>query len=204
MRSWRQLPEPLHVATTTSASNNFRPSPTGKRARPASSGSRASSSRLGGRSAPGGRSGPRRPAGRPSREWVKRYSARGPRRPGRPARPGRPCRLTEEQLAQLRDRIEAGPTPEDGVCTLRGPEVRALLEREFGVAYSPAAIYFLLHRLGYESLDPRPRHLKADPEAQEEFKKKSTTGSARSPASHPGKQVESGSRTRRGSAKRER
>jgi transposase len=135
-------------------------------------------------------------------EWVKRYNAEGldglVDRPGR----GRPCRLTEPQLARLRDRIDAGPAPEDGACTLRGPEVRALLEREFGVAYSPAAVYFLLHRLGYEPLDPRPRHIKADPAAQEEFKKKSTTGSARSPAPTPASGSRSGSRTRRGSARR--
>ena len=135
-------------------------------------------------------------------EWVRRYNAEGldglVDRPGR----GRPCRLTEPQLARLRDRIDAGPAPEDGACTLRGPEVRALLEREFGVAYSPAAVYFLLHRLGYEPLDPRPRHIKADPAAQEEFKKKSTTGSARSPAPTPASGSRSGSRTRRGSARR--
>ena len=39
-------------------------------------------------------------------------------------------------------------------------------------------------------LDPRPRHLKADPEAQEEFKKKSPTASTRSPRDHPNKRVE--------------
>lgn len=135
-------------------------------------------------------------------EWVARYNAEGPDgladRPGR----GRPCRLSAEQLARLRERIDAGPTPEDGACTLRGPEVRALLTREFGVAYSLPAVYFLLHRLGYEPLDPRPKHLKADPTAQEEFKKKSTTSSPRSPAPTPASGSRSGSRMRRGSAKR--
>jgi transposase len=133
---------------------------------------------------------------------VIRYNAEGldglVDRPGR----GRPCRLTAPQLEQLRQRIDAGPTPEDGTCTLRGPEVRALLGREFGVAYSPAAVYSLLHRLGYEPLDPRPRHIKADPAAQEEFKKKSPTGSATSPALTPTSGSRSGSRTRRGSARR--
>jgi transposase len=135
-------------------------------------------------------------------EWVARYNAEGldglDDRPGR----GRPCRLSAPQLERLRRRIDAGPTPEDGTCTLRGPEIRALLEREFGVAYSLPAVYFLLHRLGYEPLDPRPRHLKADPEAQEGFKKKPTTGSARSPAPTPASGSRSGSRTRRGSGRR--
>jgi transposase len=135
-------------------------------------------------------------------EWVARSNAEGldglDDRPGR----GRPCRLSAPRLERLRRRIDAGPTPEDGACALRGPEVRALLEREFGVAYSLPAVSFLLHRLGYEPLDPRPRHLKADPAAQEEFQKKSTTGSARSPAPTPASGSRSGSRTRRGSGRR--
>jgi transposase len=135
-------------------------------------------------------------------EWVARYNAEGPDglddRPGR----GRPCRLSAEQLGRLRQRIDAGPTPEDGACTLRGPEVRALIRREFGVTYSLPAVYFLLHRLGYEPLDPRPRHIKADPAAQEEFQKKSATGSTRSPAPIPAGGSRSGSSTRRDSGRR--
>lgn len=135
-------------------------------------------------------------------QWVARYNAEGVEglddRPGR----GRPCRLSDEQLEQLRRRIDAGPTPEDAACTLRGPEVRALLQREFGVSYSPAAVYFLLHRLGYEPLDPRPHHIKADPEAREEFKKKSPNASTKSRGSAPTSESRSGSRTRRGSARK--
>jgi transposase len=135
-------------------------------------------------------------------EWVIRYNGEGvdglSDRPGR----GRPCRLTAVQLEQLRLRIDTGPLPEDGTCTLRGPEVRALLKREFGVAYSLAAVYFLLPRLGYEPLDPRPRHLRADPEAQEEFKKKSVADSTKSLANTPTSGSKSGSRTRRGSVRK--
>ncbi len=113
--------------------------------------------------------------------WVARRNDEGidglADRPGR----GRPCRLSEQQQQQLRQRIDAGPTPEDGTCTLRGPAVRDLLEREFGDSSSPAAVYFLLHRLGYEPLAPRPRHIKADPAAREEFQKKSADESKKSP-----------------------
>jgi transposase len=135
-------------------------------------------------------------------EWVIRYNGESvdglSDRPGR----GRPCRLTAAQLEELRLRIDIGPLPEDRTCTLRGPEVRALVKREFGVTYSLAAVYFLLHRLGYEPLDPRPRHLKADPEAQEEFKKKSVANSTKSLANIPTSGSRSGSRTRRGSARK--
>jgi transposase len=72
--------------------------------------------------------------------------------------------------------------PADGVCTLRAADVRRILEREFGVLYSLKGVYKLLHRLGYSSLAPRPRHRLADPAAREAFKKtppKPSTGSAR-------------------------
>lgn len=56
-------------------------------------------------------------------QWVARYNAEGigglDDRPGR----GRPCRLSDDQLQQLCCRIDAGPTPQDRTCTLRGPEI---------------------------------------------------------------------------------
>ena len=156
---------------------------------------------LGGRSAP--QIAEALGAGRRTvQQWVACYNAEGvdglADRPGR----GRPCRLTDPQIERLRGRLDAGPRPEDGTCTLRGPEIRALLAREFGVAYSLPAVYCLLHRLGYEPLDPRPRHLKADPAVQQEFKKNSTTASTHSPTSTPASGSRSGSRTRRGLARR--
>jgi len=37
--------------------------------------------------------------------------------------------------------------------------------------YRLSGVYALLHRLGYRCLMPRPRHPKADSQAQEAFKK---------------------------------
>ena len=139
---------------------------------------------------------------RAAQGWVARYNAEGADGFDDRPRPGRPSFLTPEITDRLRARIDAGPSPADGTCTLRGPEVRALLKREFGVLYSLPAVYALLHRLGYSCLDPRPRHQKADPEAQDEFKKKSPAASTRSPEPTPRSGSRSGSRTRRGSARR--
>jgi transposase len=85
-------------------------------------------------------------------------------------RPGRPTKLPREREAELRARLDAGPRPEDGVCTLRGRDVVAILEREFGVSYSLDGAYDLLERLGYSCLTPRPRHERADPAAVADFK----------------------------------
>ena len=136
------------------------------------------------------------------RAWVARYNTGGPDaltdRPGR----GRKTPLTDDQQQQLKDRLRAGPTETDGVCTLRGEDVRRILEDEFGVVRCLQAVYDLLHRMGFEPLRPRPKHPKADPVAAEQFKKASPSGAPRSPAPTPRRGSKSGSRTRRGSARR--
>jgi transposase len=136
------------------------------------------------------------------RAWVARYNAGGPDaladRPGR----GRKGPLSPEQEQRLGQRLRAGPTEADGVCTLRGEDVRRILEQEFGVARSLQAVYDLLHRLGFEPLRPRPRHPRADPEAQAAFKKSSRSWSPGSRPPTPASGSRSGSRTSPASASR--
>jgi transposase len=136
------------------------------------------------------------------RSWVARYNAGGTGaltdRPGR----GRKKPLTDGQEQRLKERLRAGPTEGDGVCALRGADVRRILGEEFGVVRCLQAVYDLLHRLGFEPLRPRPRHPKADPAAAEQFKKVSPAVSPRSPAPAPASGSRSGSRTRRGSGRR--
>lgn len=71
---------------------------------------------------------------------------------------------------QIRARLDAGPRPEDGVCTLRGKDIVRILEKEFGVTHTLGSIYGVLERLGYSHLSPRPRHEKADPQQVQQFK----------------------------------
>jgi transposase len=138
------------------------------------------------------------------RTWVARYNADGAGaladRPGR----GRRGPLSAADEEGLKDRLRAGPTEADGVCTLRGADVRRILRDEFGVVRPLQATYDLLHRLGFEPLRPRPRHPAADAAAQEAFKKASPTAWPRSPRPAPSSASRSGSRTRRGSARRAR
>ena len=95
-------------------------------------------------------------------------------------RSGRSTILPRDQEPRLRERLDAGARPEDGVCTLRAEDIRRILENEFQVLYKLKGVYKLLARLGYSSLSPRPRHAKADPEAQEDFKKTPRSRSGRS------------------------
>jgi len=102
--------------------------------------------------------------------WVAQYNQGG--LPSLQERPhtGRPPRLAGPEVLRFQARLEAGPTPEDGVCTFRCQDLRRILEEEFGVTLRRQAMYDLLHRLGYSSLMPRPQHEQANPEVQEFFK----------------------------------
>jgi transposase len=103
--------------------------------------------------------------------WVHQYNVGGLAALADKPRKGRACKLSEAQRQALAARLDAGPRPEDGVCTLRGEDVRRIVEKEFNVMYKLSAIYPLLHRLGYSCLMPREQHPQADPQAQEAFKK---------------------------------
>jgi transposase len=102
--------------------------------------------------------------------WVAQYNQGGV--PALQERPhtGRPPRLAGPDLLRFQARLEAGPKPEDGVCTFRCQDLCRILEEEFGVTLRRQAMYDLLHRLDYSSLMPRPQHEQANPEVQEFFK----------------------------------
>ena len=102
-------------------------------------------------------------------EWVGRYRRGGLDALVAKKPPGREPKLTAEQDEKLKAILDAGPRPADKVCTLRGKEVRRIVEEEFGVVYSGAGVYDLLKRLDYSSLKPRPRHRKNDPQKAAEF-----------------------------------
>ena|SRR5437867_3823282 len=87
-------------------------------------------------------------------------------------KPGRSPRLPREREAELAARLDAGPRPEDRVCTLRGKDIQRILDQSFGVRYSLNGVYDLLSRLGYSSLAPRPRHEQNDPRVIEDFKQR--------------------------------
>jgi transposase len=100
------------------------------------------------------------------RGWVARYNRGGaPALDGRP-HTGRPSRLSGPERACFERRVEAGPTPEDGLCAFHGPDLRRILEQEFGVRLGRQAVYNLLHRLGFSSRMPRPQHKDADERLQ--------------------------------------
>lgn len=107
------------------------------------------------------------------RKWVRRYNQGGLAALRDLPRSGRPRHLEATKEEDVRRRLDDGARPEDGVCALRGEDVRRILADEFGARYSLSGTYAVLHRLGYSSLVPRPQHPDADRAAQEEFEKNS-------------------------------
>jgi transposase len=138
------------------------------------------------------------------RFWVSRYNTEGlaglDRKPGQ----GRKPALTPEQQERFKERIRGGATAPDGVCTLRGEDLRRILADEFGVVRKLQAVYDLVHALGFSVLRPRPRHPKADPATQDAFKKTPPPSSRKSRPPTRTTPSKSGSKTSAASARRAR
>ena len=105
------------------------------------------------------------------KDWVRLYQEGGLKkllaiRPGR----GRNSKLSKEQETQLKKEIEKSTKALKG-GRLRGADIHALIEKEFGVSYGPSGVYPLLHRLGYSWITSRSIHPKVNKGQQEVFKK---------------------------------
>jgi transposase len=102
--------------------------------------------------------------------WVYRYRDGGTAALKDKPRAGKACKLSVEEQQRFRQRILDGPLEADGLaCTLRGPEAKRILQREFGKSYALGAVYKLMHRLGLSPLRPATRHPKSDPAALEKW-----------------------------------
>jgi transposase len=123
------------------------------------------------------------------KNWVAQYNRGGVEALHDRPRAGRPRRLAPEHYPRLKERLDAPPRAEDGVCTLRGHDLRRILGQEFGVTMSLQAVYDLLDRIGYSSLVPRPRHEDSIPEVQAYFKEIVVEQIEAIAAEHPDKEV---------------
>lgn len=109
-----------------------------------------------------------------SRHWVRqlatRYNGGGPEAMGdrRQGNPGGQWLLSPEQKEQLQQAL-AEP-PEDGGLW-NSTKVAAWMAQQTGQAVHPQRGWDYLRLLGYSLQVPRPRHRKADPDAQGAFKK---------------------------------
>jgi len=135
--------------------------------------------------------------------WVYAYRDHGLEAIAPQRQTGRPPNLPPAKETPFKARFLAEPTEADGVCTLRAKEAQRILREEFGVEYTLGGVYDLLHRLGFSSLAPRPRHRKNDPEQMQQWLDDAPLLSRKSRPRTPGRRSRSGSRMKRGLANRE-
>jgi Transposase and inactivated derivatives len=87
---------------------------------------------------------------------------------------GSTCKLTEDQLAKLSNVIETKRPVDVGFdveMNWTSPLIKDYIKKTFDVDYSPAAVKFLIKRLGFSFTRPTYVLEKADVEKQEVFQK---------------------------------
>ena len=110
------------------------------------------------------------------RDWVHRYNAEGLAGLANRRAAGPTPRLSAAQEAEVAGWVEDGPDLErDGVVRWRCADLRARIERRFGVRFHERTIGKLLAKLRFRRLSVRPRHPESDPAAQEAFRGASPT-----------------------------
>src|SRR3989338_8259934 len=88
---------------------------------------------------------------------IQRFRDRGLKAAHDAEKEGRPKRLSSKQLAQLKSQLLHSPKANgfsENFWTTR--MVIKLVEREYGVSYTPQWMWTLLRKLGFSSKKPRP------------------------------------------------
>src|SRR3982751_601490 len=140
------------------------------------------------------------------RDWVVRFSARGPAGLIDGKAPGNSRKLNDSQRQALVNIVERGPMPAiHGVVRWRLKDLTLWVWVELQISLSETTLSRALHALGYRKLSARQCHYAQYPEALELFKNESRPHWRRSGrASRRALRSSCGGRTRRGSARRTR
>ena len=106
------------------------------------------------------------------RDWVHRFNADGIDGLTSKTAPGRSPALSDEQMAELRQVVLAGPDlAKDGVVRWRCCDLQGVIAERFAVTLHERTVGKLLRRLRLTRLQPRPHNPKRDEAAQEVFTK---------------------------------
>lgn len=106
------------------------------------------------------------------RNWLDRFANQPLHEaPYDDERSGRPTKLSEDQLSDLFEDLHDSPTEFGYDREVWFPElVHEHVQKKFDVEYSLRHIYRLMDDAGLSYRTARPRHYKADPEKEAEFK----------------------------------
>jgi len=117
-------------------------------------------------------------------EWLARYQTDGVEGLLEGQRSGRPARLSAPQRQRLADLLDSGPAAyglDSGVWT--SPMIAWVIEEEFGVRYHPGHVRKLLATLGFSLQRPRRVLARADPEAQQRWRRRTYPNLKKKPKS---------------------
>jgi len=117
--------------------------------------------------------------------WIGQYNKHGPTALDGKGRGGRHWAfLTWEEEESLLEPFRQKAVRGEWVTAVSmWPEISKTVGHEVSLGY----VYKLLHRHGWRKLGPRPRHVKSDPDLQEDFKKNCPPPSRKSPGLSPQK-----------------
>jgi len=104
--------------------------------------------------------------------WLGQYESYGWEALLEGHRSGRPKQLMPAQVSQLDGIIDSGPVAygfSSGVWT--SPMIERVIEEEFGVSYHPGHVRKLLKAMGFSVQRPRRKLAKADPAAQDRWRR---------------------------------
>jgi transposase len=106
------------------------------------------------------------------RDWVHRYNDAAIEGLTSRVAPGAAAKLTEAQMAELRELVVAGPDPKiHRIVRWRCVDLCAEVARRFSVVVPERTLGKWLRKLKLTRLQPRPHHPKKDEAAQQAFKK---------------------------------
>ncbi|WP_319522665.1 IS630 family transposase [uncultured Desulfosarcina sp.] len=104
--------------------------------------------------------------------WVKRFEAEGLSGLADADRPGRPSKLNQAQIQTIELALRSHPSKYGLAGNLwDGKLLSHFIDQEFGIQIGVRPCQRLFRRLGFRLRKPRPLIAKADPQAQQDFKK---------------------------------
>lgn len=120
--------------------------------------------------------------------WLRDYQCFGYEALLEGQRCGRPSRLGPSQLIELTDIVESGPIAYgylSGVWT--SVMIAKVIEEEFGIRYDPRHVRRLLRKLGFSLQRPKRDLVRADPEAQNRWRRYTYPNLKKKPKSRTGR-----------------
>jgi len=104
--------------------------------------------------------------------WVKRFETEGLSGLADADRPGRPSKLDQEQIQSIERALRSHPSTYGLAGNLWDGKLLAhFIDQQFGIQLGVRQCQRLFRRLGFRFRKPRPLIAKADPQAQQDFKK---------------------------------